>query len=285
MLERVRPGQEPELQAFLTEHAVTSMFLRGNLERFGLTPSDHPHSTTFYAWRPAGAIEAAFGCTNDGYLMCQVPDLCAPATRAFALALVGREIKGMTGDAAQVALVVESLGIAPSDWHMQRDDPLFALSLEHLPDIGDAVVLRRPTQLDEDLLAGWFFDYEVDTGLSQPGAALQQSARNRAKAATSAPDLRLMIEDGAPVAMTGFNARAADMVQVGGVFVPRERRNQGLGRKVVCAHLQEARASGSRHAILFAANPAAARAYEAIGFRKIGDYRIALLSKPRVMGV
>ena len=90
-----------------------------------------------------------------------------------------------------------------------------------------------------------------------------------------------MLEDDAPVAMAAINASVRDQVQVGGVFVPRENRNCGLGRKVTTAVLQKARTEGANTAILFANNPPAARAYEAMGFQQIGWYRIALLQTPQ----
>jgi RimJ/RimL family protein N-acetyltransferase len=37
---------------------------------------------------------------------------------------------------------------------------------------------------------------------------------------------------------------------------------------------------GTKQAILFTDNPAAIKAYLAIGFKKIGNYRLALLEKP-----
>ncbi len=46
------------------------------------------------------------------------------------------------------------------------------------------------------------------------------------------------------------------------------------------ALLAEAAAGGARQAVLFANNPAAVRAYRAIGFRQVGDYRIAFLDTP-----
>ena len=44
--------------------------------------------------------------------------------------------------------------------------------------------------------------------------------------------------------------------------------------------MQEERAHGVETAILFASGPAACRAYEAIGFRRIGAYTLAILKNP-----
>ncbi len=74
--------------------------------------------------------------------------------------------------------------------------------------------------------------------------------------------------------MTNFNAALPAIVQVGGVYTPPDFRGQGYARRAVALHLEQAREAGVREAILFAANPAASRAYEAIGFTQIGGYRI-----------
>ena len=85
-----------------------------------------------------------------------------------------------------------------------------------------------------------------------------------------------------PVALTGLNARLADVVQVGGVFVPPALRSQGFARRAVALHLAEARTGGASRAVLFAATPAAFRAYQAIGFNQTGWMGLALLHKSMV---
>ena len=86
--------------------------------------------------------------------------------------------------------------------------------------------------------------------------------------------------EGGPVAMTNFNAVLPGIVQIGGVYTPPGLRGCGYARRAVALHLQDARDSGTSEAILFAASPAAARAYEAIGFGRIGDYRIVNFDPP-----
>ena len=83
--------------------------------------------------------------------------------------------------------------------------------------------------------------------------------------------------------MTGFNAVLPEHVQVGGVYTPPEGRNRGYARRAVAIHLAEARASGVRHAVLFAASAAAARAYEAIGFQRDGSFALALYDTYQVI--
>jgi predicted GNAT family acetyltransferase len=78
------------------------------------------------------------------------------------------------------------------------------------------------------------------------------------------------------VAMTGFNAQIPGIAQVGGVFTPRELRGRGYARRVVAGSLIDSRGEIER-AILFTPNPAAARAYEAIGFRRTSSFALVIL--------
>jgi len=113
---------------------------------------------------------------------------------------------------------------------------------------------------------------------------LHEEARGRAERALATGDVRLLELDGAPVAMTAINARLPDMVQIGGVYTPEELRGRGYARLAVALHMAEERAKAVRTAILFASGPAACRAYEAIGFERIGTYSLAILREPVRLG-
>ena len=91
---------------------------------------------------------------------------------------------------------------------------------------------------------------------------------------------RLLIVGDEPVALTGFNAALPDIVQVGGVYTPPDLRGRGQARLAVALHLAEARAAGAARAVLFAASPAAARAYRSIGFRPNGSFALVLFAAP-----
>ena len=85
--------------------------------------------------------------------------------------------------------------------------------------------------------------------------------------------------DGTLVSTCTFNAEIREVVQVGGVYTPPEARGRGYARSVVAAALLDARAECAGDAILFTDddNQAAQKAYRAIGFRPIGNYRIVLV--------
>ena len=67
--------------------------------------------------------------------------------------------------------------------------------------------------------------------------------------------------------MCTHNARAADTVQVGGVWTSPELRGRGHARAVVAGALLVARSAGARRGVLFTGerNIPALRAYRALG--------------------
>jgi len=275
----------PAVEAFLAAHAATSMFLRANLRDPGLRDHglrDHaPNAMSLVLTRKAGAVSGVFGITQAGYVLCQAPDATAADWAAFARWLQGRPLAGATGDAAQIAQLTKALGLAPGDLALNEVEPLYRLSLDDLRTDGLAPgSLRLPEADDHALLTGWFRTYETEALNTPPGAAAAR-ARERADAAVSGDRVRLLVQDGVPVAMTAFNARLPDMVQVGGVYTPPGGRGRHRARTAVALHLAEARAEGVSTAILFASGPAACRAYEALGFLRIGAYALAILKEPR----
>ena len=253
------PGDEARIEGFLAAYPGTSMFLRSNLAAHGLGPSDAPHATSYWLAEDASGIRGVFGATKGGYLLVQA-GACGDADyRDWAAALIGRDLKGITGDPAQVRRALEVLILTNTAFARIESEPLYELSLAKLRD--ETAHMRRPRLQDEDLLTEWFLHYEEDTGLNADPALVKARA---AETVAGNADVWLLEDAGQPRAMAGINARVHDVVQVGGVFVPRAARNAGLGRRVVAGMLRHEASQGTTCATLFANNRAAARAYEAI---------------------
>ena len=275
MIRRAGPGDREAMENFLSRHAETTMFLRGNLAAHGTEEESHPNGTTFYLSLAEGEIRGIAGLTNGGFLMCQAGDASDDFFAALPRLLAGRSIKGMTGAPDQVSRVFAALGCEHAAFSLRGAEPLYALALSDLPPLpGDAHGLRLPQEADIPLLEDWLAAYHAETGTGFRD--LQDAARRL----MDNPDARLLVRAGEPLAMASFNARAGDMVQIGNVYVPPARRGAGLGGEIVLRQLHRAARDGTRRAILFAVSPFAARAYEKIGFRRIGAYEIALFETP-----
>ena len=276
MLDIAQPGDETRLEDFLSGHTETSMFLRSNLAAHGIG-SDEPLGTTFYVWQTDRQIRAVFGKSNSGYLLCQNPEKAEKPALEFAAKVRKKPLLGMTGCATQVPLVIAGLGYPQSAWKIAGDEPLFSLDLNQLQPTVDVDNLRPACPDDLQFLPDWFRGNDIDTGFSTAGPAVDKRAKELAKKAIHRPSFCILEENGIPVAMSDLNAKLPDIVQIGGVYVPPYLRNKGYARRVVAAQLARAKKNGVQRAILFAISEPAARAYRAIGFQHIGQYRINLV--------
>ncbi|MGY6695933.1 MAG: GNAT family N-acetyltransferase [Roseinatronobacter sp.] len=284
LIVEARPEDKDEISSFLRRHVTTSMFLLSNLERHGIGMSDHPHATKFFLHRAADGLTGVFGCTKGGYMMCQHPGLDAPTAAAYLSCLAGQMVTGITGVADQVGCVLDACSGANPDWLLDRVEPLFALNLSELEPPAPPVPLKAPRQEDRFLLEDWFAQYLSETGFSAHSRAGTAATQRSAAAIRERTVQIYLAADGCPIGMTAVNANAARTVQIGGVFIDPAHRNKGHAGRMVAAQLTELRACGNEMALLFAASDAAAKAYTRIGFRRVGDYRVALLREACSLG-
>ena len=167
---------------------------------------------------------------------------------------------------------------------LDRTEPLYTLDLAELIVPGGQSLLRPLQGSDLPLLTRWRGTYLIETMGAPEGEATEQRALQQSERFIDGGQGRLLEDQGTPVAMCGFNAVVADLVQIGSVFTPPALRSQGHARRAIALHLLEARGAGVRGAVLFAASTAAARTYEAIGFHRIGTYHLLILAAPARIG-
>jgi predicted GNAT family acetyltransferase len=127
-------------------------------------------------------------------------------------------------------------------------------------------------------LADWRVQYAVEALGAIPTPKLFESSRNLMLTWLEGGNLSLLSVGGEVVSMTGFNASARGIVQVGNVYTPAPWRGRGYARAAVAGSLLAARAAGAVRSTLFTGdrNPAAQRAYRALGYQAVGDYGILL---------
>ncbi|WP_137111063.1 GNAT family N-acetyltransferase [Rhodobacter sp. SY28-1] len=278
MIREAGPDDRAAVEALLTTRIDAAMFPLTNLRAHGLGrggfASDHPHATRYWLVADHGLV----ALTQEGMLMALLhgtPDL-APL-RAL---LQGLVVSGAVGPAVSIRPVLAALGLARLPATTDRDEPGFTLDLDTLilPDL-PGTSLRPLTSSDLSRVTAWRETYIGEVmGVTGPPA--------RAKAAADIDSYltrdshRILLHDDQPVALTGFNAVLPEILQVGGVYTPAALRGRGYARRAVALHLAEARATGIRRAVLFAASDAAARAYLAIGFQPAETFTLFLLATP-----
>lgn len=275
-------GDEAALEAYLRPRADSSMFLRANARAAGLADRGERLQATYAAAFDGDAIVGVAAHAWNGIVLLQAPDEHLGDVVRTAVAASGRAVNGLSGPWAQVVAARVALGLAAAPTQFDSRDDLFALALERLrvpAPLEDGRWVGR-TQRDDDLelLARWRAAYLVETLGAPPGPDTDEEARRQA----AVGGWWLVDVEGEPCAITTFNAQLPDVVQVGGVYTPPERRGRGYARAAVAASLLDARARGAARAILFtgAGNEPARRAYLALGFEIVGDYGLVLLARP-----
>lgn len=272
----------PRIDAFLRARSDTSMFLRSNLRAFGPCGGKSPHATRmWFQSLPDGALAGVLGISTAGFVLVQLPGGAGRAE--LRRVLQGAQIKGILGASDQARAVQQALALGTAPAKLDDDEPLYSLDLDHLWVPPGETTLRRALPADRALMINWREEYLVETIHFSPEEAI----------ATAPGDIDGMMERGAlmlledargvPCAMTSFNAILPDMVQVGNVFTPDEKRGQGHARRAVALHLERARTTGVERAMLFASGPAASRAYEAIGFDRIGRFTLLIFEQPQTI--
>lgn len=275
------PADVGAIDAFLAPLSETSMFLRSNLRSHGLGPSGAATSMRVWLDRPAGgAIRGLVGLTRGGMLLPQLPAAGREEMARAAATLAGLAVAGVAGETAQVHALVAGATLRCAAF--EADETLHSLDLAGLVVPAGAGSARPATPADVTLVADWRRAYVRETlGFGTAEAAVVGDSE--ARALCSSGDCCLLEVDGTPVAMTALNATMPEVVQVGGVYTPPAQRGRGFARRVVALHLAGLRRQGVERAVLFARNPAALRAYAALGFRPVGGYSVVLYRQPQRM--
>lgn len=282
---RVRPlseGDEALLEAFLSRHADSSMFLRSNARAAGLADTGEPFSAAWVAAVDGDEVVGVAAHCWNGVLLVQAPR-SLPALAREAAARSGRAVAGIGGEWAQVTAAREALGLDGAPARMVHRADLFALSLEELAvprRLSEGELTCRPaTRGDLPLLLPWRVAYAVETLGQEESPELTGRSAGELGDLIARGSAFVLTEAGRAVSFSGFNARLPGSVQVGGVYTPPPLRGKGLARAAVAGSLLSARAEGASRAILFTetTNVPARRAYEALGFSVVGDYGMVLL--------
>lgn len=271
-IRKLKNSDAEKLELFLSGHAETSMFLRSNMKRVGLEYQDNDfHGDYFGAFDENGDVTGVLAQYWNGNIMMQAPDrdVLIALINVFKEA-VSRPIAGILGADDQASFLMDQLSLPDEGFAMNASDGLYALNLEtlKLPDNFDFsnVQMVQATSEYKDVLKKWTKAYDIEALGAEDNEELNERIETEVQRILENSDHWILLADNKPVCMSGFNARLPDIVQIGPVWTPPQHRSRGYARALVAMTLQKAKEGGAEKAILFTANPAAAKAYEAIGF-------------------
>jgi len=281
----LQPGDEAAMEAFLLPRIEFSMFLISNMRTSGLIDNGQAYTGTYAAAFEGEQIIGVVAHYWNQNLVFQAPVHLDSLWR-LAVEASQRPISGLIGPNDQVTAAKEALELDDSNTQLDETEKLYSLQLEDLimpRSLSSGEVRgRRIEPRDLERITEWTVAYSMEALGEKDSPQLWQRCRGSVERALEETRTWVLEDHGHPVACSSFNSAIKEAVQIGGVWTPPELRRRGYGRSVVAASLLDARLEGVEKAILFTGenNIAAQKAYVALGFRHIGDYRIVLFQPP-----
>jgi len=248
------------------------------MSRAGLEYEERDYAGEYWGVFDGENITGVLAHYWNGNIMMQCPDLGDLLQLASSfLEEKSRPVRGVLGLEKQAAIIVDLLEIPEEHFAANETEGLFALDLDDLimPKI-DGLSVISPTMMDQDLLFEWMRDYDIEALGYEDGPALYEHINQRIARMKDGTILTL-VHDGEPVALGGCNAKVGDMNQIGPVWTPPNHRGKGYARAIVALLLEQEKREGVKRSILFTNNPAAEKAYRALGYERIDEYRLMLL--------
>jgi predicted GNAT family acetyltransferase len=285
MIRILQPGDEAALETFLLPRIEFSMFLISNMRTSGLIDNGQAYTGTYAAAFEDEQITGAVAHYWNQNLVFQAPVHLDSLWRA-AVEASQRPISGLIGPNDQVTAAKGALQMDESKIQLDETEKLYSLQLEDLiipRRLSSGEVRgRRIEPRDLERIIEWTVAYSMEALGEKDSPQLWQKCRATVERKLEGRHTWVLEDHGHPVACSSFNSAIKEAVQIGGVWTPPELRRRGYGRSVVAASLLDARREGVEKAILFTGenNIAAQKAYVALGFRHIGDYRIVLFQPP-----
>ncbi|HZH77749.1 MAG TPA: GNAT family N-acetyltransferase [Archangium sp.] len=284
------PGDEAALERFLAERLNSSLFLLSNSRASGLRDGDMPYQGAYVGAFEEGTLRAVVAHYWNGNIVLQAPEHLEPLLEALE-ARTTRPVRELIGPWEQVVRARRVLGLDEARTTLESKELLFALALPRLRlppalDSGE-VRSRRARAEDVELLVRWRHDYLVEIMGKRPGEALMDGAREFLARAMHEGSVFVLTHGQEVVALTAFNARLPEIVQVGGVYTPPSLRSRGYARAAVAGQLRTVLEEGCQSAVLFTPveNLPAQRSYRAIGFEEVGDYGLIALEREHPLRV
>lgn len=272
------------LEEYLAPHKAECMFICSNLKATGIEYGGSDFEGEYFGYFDINdQLQGVIVHYWNGNVMMHSEDHDVLEKLILHLKKnISRPIAGILGPNIQAEHVIKNLGLSGLSFGINSNEGLYEINLGALNEfnIPSNMKIISTQDVSKDILIKWMKSYDIEALGALDDENLEKQVKEHCNLRLQKNDSWVLLLDGTPVALSAFNARLSDMVQVGPVWTPPEYRNKGFARLLLAYTLHQEKLKGTKQAILFTDNPAAIKAYLAIGFKKIGNYRLALLEKP-----
>ena len=282
-------GDETALDDFLRPHTAEAFFLRSNFYREGVTYEAKPLQAQYLGAFDGDKLVGVVGYSWIHTILVFAEDPACIGDLAQALRPLiqvrNGEIEAVLGLADHVTPLLKHLGLTPNTLRKDAPQILYRLNVGQMKTpalLGDpAIVMRSANEKDLEQIVAWRMAFNIEVAGSTPGPKLEESVRKDVGRKVADNAYFILEQGGVPISMCGAEGYVPEAILIGPVYTPPELRNRGYAKAVTAGAIGIVAAERPtlREAILFTPNPAAAKAYEAIGFQNIGNWGLALVKE------
>jgi hypothetical protein len=275
------------LDAFLKPHTAAAFHLRSNAAKAGLIYNGNPYEAEYLGAFNGERLVGVVGYSWRHTLLLYIEELgCIPLLAHALIPLIKKRsgvLEGILGLPQQSQPLIAALNLPDQCFRCNEPERLYSLALQ---DLSVPPLLQYPTyhvrraiQSDAPLLYQWRIAFDTEALNAIPGTALEQKVTAEIDRRIALQELFLLEQAAEPLAFCGISGFLMEAMHIGPVYTPPPLRNRGYAKAITAgAILQRYQEQPSlEQAILIVENPAAERAYQAIGFKKISDYQLALI--------
>lgn len=268
----------------LTKNVAGSYYILSNLSKGGMTYQGEPYQANYFGLFLDDILEGVLSHNWIGsvqiFLSSRIDDV-APLSRKWVSHInkTQQKIDCFLGGRSDVESLLGSLNITNTELRSGgRIESLFSLNLDVMinPPILDdpSISIKQADMSDHELISHWRHDFFVESQGAEPGENLYKKVSEEISRRIPEGSLFLLSHNGQPKSFCGVSGFVPDCRIVGPVWTPMTERGKGYGRAITAGALRILQERGCKQAVLFTLNPQAERAYKAIGFKKIGDWRV-----------
>jgi hypothetical protein len=272
------------LTRLLIKNVAGSYYILSNLSKGGMDYQGEPHQANYFGLFLNDDLEGVLSHNWIGsvqiFLSSKATDI-TPLSRTW-ISYINKyqqKIDCFLGSKSDVESLLRSLHITSTELRAGgRIEGLFSLDLDSMidpPALNDPTIsVRQADVSDHKLISRWRHDFFVESQGSEPGENLYKRASEEILRRLLEGSLFLLFHNEEPKSFCGVSGFVHDYKIVGPVWTPLTERGKGYGQSITAGALKILQKQGCKQAVLFTLNPQAESTYKAIGFKRIGDWRV-----------
>ena len=273
------------LDSFLSPYTPFAYFMRSNAKVGGIVYEGKQYQADYFGYFENNELKGVLAHHFVGGLQIFAPIKSSRVLLAKEFMQYRsknpRKITIILGPLDDVQDMCEVLGINEEHFRYSGGHEfLYQLDLSDLKPIKSDLITRRANEQDLAKLIILDNEYAIEGLGEAKDRKVSDETSARIRLRLSEGSVFVLEKDGDILSFSCAHGFLPDWKWVGPVYTPPKLRGQGYAKTITAASLNIVKSEGVKYAGLFARNPIAMQAYEKLGFKQIGDWKMDLLKEP-----